>query len=206
MWLHLGWGLLLVVASSLAIYPRFGMFHLQPALPALAWLACLTLDHILRSSISRLVAVGVTLGLSAFWLTWAGSAYQVVIQNDQPRQIWEYSDLVPLAEQVRQHIGSTDCVYIFPDDEATANLYYLTRCLPPSFWVFSYPWNMFGWIKDRVLQTLQDQPPEWIVYLPGRWDIERYAPEVTGYIQSHYRRVAPLHWAEGEVWLLERSP
>jgi hypothetical protein len=91
---------------------------------------------------------------------------------------------------------------VFPDDEATANLYYLMRHLPPGFWIFSYPWNMSDSIKSRVLSTLRKESPEWIVYLPGRWKINHYAPEIVTFIQAHYRKAAKLNWAGGRILLL----
>jgi len=206
LWLSLGWGLTLLATSSLSLYPRFGFFHLQPALPAIAWLSSLTLDRALRSNDSpRVFVTGVALSLSFYWLIMAGSAYQRIAQVDPPRRIWEYSDLMPLAAEIRRHVGTTDCVYVFPDDEATANLYYLMRCLPPRSWIFHYPWYMSGPIKSRILQMLEDDPPEWILHFPGRWDVERHAPEIMDYISTHYQRVAELHWAQGQAWLLRRS-
>jgi len=212
-WLNLGWGLILLAASSLTAYPRFAFFHLQAALPVLAWLSSLTLAFALRPGNSNSAlqsspsfATGIAIALSAFWIITAGSAYQSVFRADQPRKVWEYTDLVPLADEIRQRIGPTDCIYIFPDDEATANLYYLLRCLPPKFWGFSYPWYMSDSVKSRIVLTLQEHPPEWVVYFPGRWDIENRAPEVIAYIQDNYQRDAKLHWVQGEVWLLKRVP
>jgi len=212
-WLNLGWGLILLAASSLTAYPRFAFFHLQAALPVLAWLSSLTLAYALRPRNSNSAlqsspyfATGVVIALSVFWIVTAGSAYQSVFRADQPRKVWEYTDLVPLAGEIRQRIGPTDCIYIFPDDEATANLYYLMRCFPPKFWVFSYPWYMLDSVKSRIVLTLQEHPPKFIVYFPGRWDIENRAPEVNAYIQDNYQRDAKLHWAQGEVWLLKRVP
>jgi hypothetical protein len=212
-WLNLGWGLILLAASSLTAYPRFAFFHLQASLPVLAWLSSLTLAYALlpRNSNSALqsspsFATGIAIALSVFWITTAGFAYQSVFRADQPQKVREYSDLVPLADEIRQHIGSTDCIYIFPDDEATANLYYLMRCLPPKFWIFSYPWYMMDSVKSRIVLTLQEHPPKFIVYFPGRWGIENHAPEVNAYIQDNYQCDAKLHWKRVEVWLLKRVP
>jgi len=206
LWLSLGWGLVLLVASSLTAYPRFEMFHFQAALPVLAWLSVVPLAMALRPrNPGRSFAVGMTVSLVAFWLAIAALAYQPVAKAGQARKIWEYSDLVPLAAEIREQIRPQDCIYIFPDDEATANLYYLTGCVP-RFWVFSYPWYMVDPAKQRILTALEEDPPQWVVTFPGKWEIEKYAPEVTGYLEDHYRREAELHWAQGEAWLLKRLP
>jgi len=61
-------------------------------------------------------------------------------------------------------------------------------------------------IKQRILSALEEDPPQWVVTFPGRWEIEKYAPEVIGYLEEHYYREAELHFAEGEAWLLKRLP
>jgi hypothetical protein len=206
-WLQLGLGLTLLAASSVSAYPRFSFFHLQATLPWLALVSALTLAYLLRSKISgRFLTISIALALSVFWLITAGSAYRPVAAQAAQQFIWEYSDLVPVAQTIRQSIGPTDCVYIFPDDEATANLYYLLRCSPPRFWIFHYPWYMFDWVRTRIISTLDADPPEWIAYFPGRWDAENRAPEIMKSLQDHYQREASFQWAQGEVWLLRRLP
>ncbi len=212
-WLDLAWGLILFAASSLTVYPRFEFFHLQAALPVLAWLSALTLAPVFRprssdtaSQSTRYLATSMAVSLSIFWIITAGSVYQPVFHGDQPQRVTEYSNLVPLADEIGQRIGRTDCFYVFPDDEPTSNLYYLTQCLPPKFWVFTYPWYMLEPVRGRILDELEGAPPEWIVYFPDRWDTENTAPDVIAYIQDNYEPDVELHWRLGEVWLLKRVP
>lgn len=206
MWLSLGWGLVLLVTSSMTAYPRFELFHFQAALPVLAWLSAVPLAVALPPrNPGRSFAAGIIVTLLAISLIIAAPAYRPVVKAGQAQKIWEYSDLVPLAAEIRQQIGPDDCIYLFPDDEATANLYYLTRCLP-RFWVFTYPWYMVDPVRQRILAALEEDPPQWVVTFPGRWEIEEYAPEVMGYLEDHYRPEAELHWAQGEAWLLRRLP
>ena len=205
-WLSLGWGLVLLVTSSLTAYPRFELFHFQAALPVLAWLSAVPLALALPSRRhGRLVAAGIAVALLAVWLIIAAPAYRAVVRANQVQKIWEYSDLVPLAAGIREQIGPQGCIYIFPDDEATSNLYYLTGCVP-GFWVFSYPWYMVDTVKQRILTALEEDPPQWLVTFPGRCEIEKYAPEVMSYLEDHYRREVELHFAQGETWLLKRLP
>jgi hypothetical protein len=212
-WLNLGWGLILLAASSLTAYPQFELFHLQAALPVLAWLSSLTLAFALRpcssdaaSQSRRYVAASVAIALSVFWIITAGSAYQSVFREDQPQQVSQYTDLVPLAAEIRQRIGPTDCIYILPDTERSANLYYLLRCLPPRFWVYSYPHYMLEPVRSRIVRILQEHPPEWIVRFPGFGAMEDRAPEVIAYIQDNYERDVELLWRQRKVWLLKRLP
>jgi hypothetical protein len=205
-WLTLGWGLLLLAAGSVTAFPRFEFFHLQAILPVLAVVSAMTLAQALRSQISgRYFALGMLVGLSAFWLITEGSNYRMVVRADQPSKISEYSDLLPLAQDIKGIIGPAGCVYIFPDDEAVANLYYLLHCSPPKFWIFHYPWYLLDWVRARIMLTLEEDPPDWVVYFPGRWDAEKRFPEAIRYFQDHYSQVAAFQWAQGEVRLLKRS-
>jgi len=206
-WLHIGLGLTLLAASSVAAYPRFGFFHLQATLPWLALASASTFAHVWRSQTAgRVFVTGIGVGLCVLWLTTASPLYGTAIAAPEPQYIGEYSDLEPVAQGIGQYIDPADSVYIFPDDEATANLYYLLDCSPPGFWIFHYPWYMFDWVGNRILSALEAEPPEWIVYFPGRWDAENLAPEITIYFQDHYLRETSFQWAQGEVWLLGRLP
>ena len=204
-------GLVLLVSSSLMIYPRFGFFHLQTSLPILAWLSGTTLAKIFyegsKSKSSLYLIRGLVCSLPLLWLLYAGipPVYHA-LRSSQPRKIYEYSDLVPLANEIRQRIGPADCIYVLPDDEATANLYYLTQCKPPELWApTSYPWFMIDTVKSQIVSALEKAAPGWIVYFPGRWGIEHHGQELLNYVQENYHLEATLSWAEGEVWLLRRT-
>jgi hypothetical protein len=206
-WPWQGWALVLLAAASVTIYPRFAAFHLQAALPVLAVVSSLGLAWLWRiRGRGRLLATGIAVAVSALWLIVAIPDYKPVLDTSSPQQIWEYSDLLPLAREIRQQIGPEGCAYLFPDDEAAANLYYLLGCSPPNFWIFHYPWYMLDWVQARILLSLQAHPPEWVVYRPGRWNIEQYAPDIVGYLQAHYQREASFQWTQGEAWLLRRVP
>ena len=115
------------------------------------------------------------------------------------------ADLVPLAGDIREQIGPDACVYLAPDDEAVSNLYYLLNCLPPRYWVFTgYPWHSIDRIASRVLETVQQAPPEWVAYFPGRWLVEQHNPKLIAYIQDHYELISTLSWDQGEVQLMRR--
>ena len=214
-WSREGWALVLLVTSSLTAYPRFGFFHLQASLPILAWLSGTTLARLLNvrdqkgfeGTNHRSLLAGIACSVMLLWTLHAGIPYYNSLSDGQPREIWEYTDLVPLAQEVRQHIGPTDCVYVFPDDEATANLYYLTQCRPPKFWMpTSYPWFTLDMLKPKAIRALEQASPEWVVYFPGRWGIERHGQEILTYIQEKYQLETQLTWAKGEVQLLRRRP
>lgn len=204
-WLRLGWGLILLATSVVTAYPRFHFFHLQPALPILAWLSVQTLAAALRGhGTSRTFAAGTALALSLYWALTAGAGYRAVLEQEE-QYVYEYSNLIPVAEEVLRHTAPGERIFIFPDDEATANLYYLTGALPPKPWIFTYPWYMMDWVEEEILSHLETDPPDWIVSFPERWDIEDHAPRVMDYIAKAYRQDTPLTWEQGQGWLLQRK-
>ena len=38
-------------------------------------------------------------------------------------------------------------------------------------------------VKTKALTALEDNPPEWVVYLPDRWQVNIYAPEIVDYVE-----------------------
>lgn len=201
-------GLVLFVTSSLTVYPRFGFFHLQASLPVLAWLSGTTLARFIKTrdgEESTRLLKGMFCSLLLLWAIQASIPLFHALSSSQNRKIYEYSNLVSLAHQIRQHIGSEGCIYVLPDDEATANLYYLTQCLPPELWApTSYPWFMIEAVKPKIVSALEKASPEWVVYFPSRWGIEQHGQELLNYVQAHYQLVGKLEWSEGEVLLLKR--
>ena len=212
-WETAGWGLLLAVASCVGVYPRYGAFHLQPLLPVLAWLSAMALVRLRgaggrsthgapgnrRVFVVSVVVVGL-LSIVPFVTT-----YRSILDPPWPRVFKEYSDLRPLATEVTRVTGGGGSLYVFPDDEATANLYYLLRTPPPRFWIFAYPWYMTTQSRQRILRMLDGEQPRWVVRPVGRWETDRSAPDVVAYINDHYNIRARLQWAQGAVEVLERG-
>jgi hypothetical protein len=205
-WMHAGLGLTLVVASSATAYPRFEFFHLQATLPLLASVSAFAVAYLLgRARPIRLAFMAIVVALSAFWLMTAGSAYRLIMAPPALQPVRQYSELVPLAREIRQYIGPADCIYIFAEVEGNSNLYYLLRCLPPKFWIFHYPWNMEPWMRNQVIASLAVNPPKWIAYFPNRWNAGHNAPDIMQYLQDHYQGTN-FKSAVGDMQLLRRMP
>jgi hypothetical protein len=197
--------LVAVTAGTLTVFPRFEFYHLQPALPALAVLSAFTLSQVLHLHAIRQFAAGTVFGLTLFWaVTTVVPAYRPVVRPQRERLIWEYSNLVPLSEQIRRHIGKAGTFYVFPDYEATSNLYYLLNSEPPPFWIFHYPWFLSGPIRTRILTSLDTFRPEWIVIFPHRIEALQQARDIQAYIDARYRYETRFSWIWGDVLLLRR--
>jgi hypothetical protein len=205
-WLVIAWGLILAFTSSLAAYPRFEFFHLQGTFAVLVVVCAISLAYIARKQHGpRRITIAIPSAAAVLWVLTAGVAYHPVLERNVQQKIFQYSDLMPMAKEVRQAIGSSNSVYFLPDDEFTSNIYYLMGCRPPGFWTFHYPWMMVDRVRARTALVLAKTPPQWVVYFPGHWGIETSAPEIVSLIQSRYREVARLKTPEREAWLLERK-
>ncbi|MFB3852652.1 MAG: glycosyltransferase family 39 protein [Vicinamibacterales bacterium] len=214
-WETNGWALALLSSSGLALYPRFAAFHLQASLPALSWLSATALHSAARGNEnqrlpfprtlrrSTLVAA-CALVLAVFSVAALAHTFRAVAGNVEPREIQEYSDLDTLALNVKTVTRDSGPIYVFPDDEATANLYYLLRKPPPRFWVFTYPWYMVPRVRQQIVRALEDAPPRWIVHRPNAWEIDRFAPDVVSYIRARYVVRAQIPWRGEQVQILER--
>ncbi len=51
-----------------------------------------------------------------------------------------------------------------------------------------------------MLKPVQENPPGWMIYFPGRWDAERHALELFGYVETNYPLRTKLHWDQGDAW------
>ncbi len=205
----MGLAFMMLIASSATAFPRFELFHLQTSLPILSVISGCVLARLLqrpKQSIHEEIhafGMGIACSLLVLWGWWGGMVYYNAFRSEQPRRIWEYSDLISLRDALRERINSNECVYLLPDDEGIANLYYLMNCLPPALWVpTSYPWFTLDIIKQRVLQDLATLPPKWVIYFPNRWEIEQHGSEIVAFVQSRYQPIERILWNGQEVYLL----
>jgi hypothetical protein len=84
-----------------------------------------------------------------------------------------------------------------------ANLYYHLGCEPPRYWVFHYSWYMAeDRIRDAAYAALVQAEPEWVVYFPGWWNPEHFAPEIVEYVTTNYRHETDVQWdwRSAQLW------
>ncbi len=208
-WKEIGLWLCTMISGAFVLYPRYGTWKLQPILAIFILLAVWIVSIVLRSrqdQFTRAFSIGVVGIICVYWLLGNVPAHVSAIRNTEPRLISEYSEPEALAGQIREVVGEPKSIYIFVDDEATSNLYYLLNTPPPQYWIFHYPWYMTDNIKSRILASLQESPPEWIVYLPGRWEMDKYAPELINYVESNYQAESTLTFFTGPALLMRRIP
>jgi hypothetical protein len=202
--------ILVVLAASLTFaFPRFEPVHLQPFLALTAVISGQVLDQLLTSqafpSFNRILQKGLAGLLAGIWVWGATTGTIPFLNFTTPQKIYEYSNLPALAGEIRQKIGEQDCIYILPEDEANGNLYYLLGCFPPRPWFFtSYPWYSRNGLAQQSLKAFINLNPKYVLYYPGRWQIESHNPDLVRYALDNYEKIFPLSFSEGEAWLMVR--
>jgi hypothetical protein len=200
----IAWAVLMLIGAGITVYPTFLFYHLQGYLAFLAVIYGMILYQAYAKT-GRWFSLAICLSLSIYWvLTFGWAGYQPLLETNTPRYLWEYSNLVPLSAEVRNRLGPDVCFYNFPDDEATSNLYYLTGCPPPSFYIFHYPGYSAEPIKSWIMADVLAHPPDNILYFPARWEFYKRYPELQAWIDANYRQTDTLPWDGGEVRLLRR--
>ena len=210
-WSSDGMLILIFLSGLITAYPRFEPFHLQPMLPALAIISGLVLTRFFTGDSTSISDNKLNLGIiSAFVIFWLAFGITGMVNSYKPgetRSIHEYSDLPPIAFQIRQQIGMDACIYLLPEDEANSNLYYLLNCQPPLFWAFtSYPWLSRGNLPDQEISALEKADPEWVLYFPGRWAVESHNPRLVSYVATNYQKVTQINSNQGEIWVMKHNP
>ncbi|TSC88373.1 MAG: Uncharacterized protein G01um101416_41 [Microgenomates group bacterium Gr01-1014_16] len=154
---------------------RFGLIHLQPAVPFFA----LALSALSRTSKPRFIFC---LALTTAWL-----GYFYTHQNNlfQTKYFDSYS--TELAAQISRRVQPGDRIFLLG---VNPHLYPLTWTLPPArTFVFQFPWfiNTAG---DRILNGLRSDPPQLVVYNPvsniDNQYLRDYGSRLVEYIQSNY--------------------
>lgn len=204
-WQHPALWLVLMCAASFTAYPRFEFFHLQPALPFVGLLSAFAIRQALRfEGPARAFAASMVIAVSLFWIASQGNSYVEAFNPGRARPIYEYSNLPPLAAEIRKETGDSRSFYLFGDDEEVSNLYYFLEAAPPRFWIFHYPWYTLDWMQQRMVAALDEDSTEWVIYFPGQWDVEKSAPLVLEYIDEHYQAVKTIEWQGSQVRVLKR--
>jgi hypothetical protein len=208
-WRQVGLWVCILITSSFTAYPRYNTLHLLPTLPVSILISVWILSVLLRSRESRFIrsfSIGITIAIAGLWFMNHSSMHLDAIRNPQPRTIAEYSNLETLATEIRQITGKPDSLYIIVDDESISNLYYLLDSPPPGYWIFHYSWYMLPEVKSKILVVLEETTPEWVVYIPERWQIETYAPELIDYVHANYTETNEFTLDGGPVYLMHRIP
>ena len=201
--------LAMFLLGALLIYPRYTPRHWPAAFPFLAMLSGCTIGDLVRSwrasRTNSLLWVGAA--VVTLWLAIAAIVYVPVIRDPKPDQWSEYSDLVPLAAELRERLPAGGSVVLVPLDEGNANLSYLLGRLPAPYWLFNYSWWVNPTVIGRWLEVMEESKPPTVLYFPEGIDLASSAPEILDYVNRNYALVDTVGWGNSrQVQIMLRRP
>ena len=167
--------LLWALLSFLFIFPRFGLFHLQPAL-AFAALSLgqsiqkISLKKYFKKSTFKLFAIGYVLLASLIWHR------HIRLFWHKPPRFFEpeiYAAAQNLAELTQPN---EPLLFLNAPDQ----LFFLSQRLPPKPWAITFPWYMeIPGIQERLIQAVKDQAVQSVVF--------SHYQNQGGYVPGSYR-------------------
>ncbi len=190
LWKQPGYRLVLTMGAGAAnlAFPRYAPFHLAAAFPFFVISAAGVVIESMKDDgaftrmlvkfrLSRLV---LTSGIVCIALStahpWRSAGNRV--------RILEYDNLAPVSELVRSRLAPGKRMAIFPEDEATSNLYVQSQRLPPGYWLLTYPWYIEDGVQARLIQGLSKV--DLVVFFPGR-ELQGRLPEK--YMSLYYQAI-----------------
>lgn len=171
-WLPLAWFL----TAFLFIFPRWGLFHLQPALAFFSILMGKVLIDWTRSLSKKtnfLLLAAIIFVTPFFQVRFYKEWWQRSIRFFEP-QVYN------LAQWLKENTKEDEAIFNL---NAPDQLYFLAKREPVKPWAANYAWYYeAGNLKERVLGVLQEKPPTWIIYQPpgggGEFAAGTYQPKL----------------------------
>mgnify|MGYP005847378163 CR=1 FL=1 len=199
--------LLFLLLGALLVYPRYSSRHWAAAFPFIATLsgiACADLmagwpQHKAAHNQQSMVAAVILL-----WVAIIGLVYIPALKDPKPPRWAEYSELIELADTLRDRIPAQGRVVLLPTDEGNSNLHYILGQFPPHYWLMNYPWWMNQVTITRWLVTMEKEKPYTLLLFPGGTTLMSNYPEIGQYINDKYRLADTVEWGDGRVQIMFR--
>ncbi|MFC1710096.1 glycosyltransferase family 39 protein [Patescibacteria group bacterium] len=160
------------IVAFMGVYPRWGLFHFQPALPFLAISGGLVLSKLNKVGsflkITALIYMGLVLLLFGKYF---------VRSINTPDRFLE-DDTFTVSEYINDKVGDNGEVYIM---NTWDNIYVFSNTVPSSgYWVPHLSWVMDQpGVQEKLVRQLENNKPEIIIMRPyGMNDLSSYKPEL----------------------------
>jgi hypothetical protein len=199
------WLLLFLMAACIFLYPRYSGRHWAAAFPflaAIAGIVCADIVDAVRKSPAKYFQYGLAFTFILWWFLQAALTSGQRINQPQSLVISEYTNLLPLANDLRSRLPSGGGLVLLPVDEGNANLYYQLGRLPPRYYLDFYPYFVNDRTSQKWLDAVEIEKPQTLVYFKDRFDLAKYSPQILEYVESHYRVVDIISWEESEVQIM----
>lgn len=186
--------ILFLLAAIIAIYPRFSLFHFQPALAFLTIIAVIICKH-LQKKYQLWFVCGIILTSIAVMLLVTKNFTQEVrfyAKNDQK-----------FSEQIINRIHPSERIFLLG---SISSQYVFTRTVPPTHWSDNFGWYLeIPGVQEWMLEGFYKEPPAIIFRnIPGggNWyDLGVYQPQkIVEYINIYYDKKEIIQ-NNIEVWI-----
>lgn len=173
----------------LSAFPRFSLFHLQPALAVFV----VTVGYLLN--LNKKYFVLLFLPVLFLWKA-------VILNPNKDDRFYTQSD-VNMANQVKKRVGDNKVYLLGPSSIE----YVLSNTIPPKPWIENYVWHFeTPNMQERLIEGWKINSPEYIYWsIPqnGNWyDLGTYQPkEVVKYIIDNYKKIDQQD--DVEIWKLQ---
>lgn len=199
----------LILASFMLVFPRWGLFHLQPFI-ALLFIGSshFFIDFLLKYE--SLPIIKKPKNFSKFVLFFVVIVW-IVVTGRQMQRFWDkpirFFDptIYRIASEISAR-GYTNNVYIFNSPD---QLYLLTGSVPAiKPYVQNFSWQMeVPGVQEKIVASLHLNRPEYIIYSPvndpGGLEVGRYEPKkIVEYLKTHYILKDKI---ADDVWVLEKN-
>lgn len=142
------------ILSFLFIFPRFGLFHLQPALA----FASLSLASSLQSIKFKRHLVLVTCYLLLVALVWLR---QIKLFWHQPPRFFE-PDILAAADKLKTLTDPHQPIFML---NAPDQLLFLSNRLPTKPWATTFPWYLeLPGMQNRLIQSIKDKQDQAVLF------------------------------------------
>ena len=172
-----------MILSIPFIFPRFGLFHFQPAL---AFAAIVLAQHIKKAKLVPLILIPYSIFISLLWFR------QVKYFWHQPPRFFE-PQIVAAAQKLRQST-SADQRLLFIN--APEQLLILAQRLPTQPWADTFPWYLeVPRLQSEIIANATNQREHGIVFIPyqdqGQFTPGSYIPaQIDQYRQQFTQQIS----------------
>ncbi|OGY19147.1 MAG: hypothetical protein A2784_00105 [Candidatus Chisholmbacteria bacterium RIFCSPHIGHO2_01_FULL_48_12] len=179
-----------IILSFLFIFPRFGLFHLQPALAFASLSLAASLQSIKLRRLHFYAFMPFTLIISLLWYR------QITLFWHKPTRFFEPEILA--AAQKLKSATSADKPILFLN--APDQLMVLADRLPVKPWAITFPWYLeLPGFQQRVISAVEDQQVTSVIFSPGF-----YRPkDLDDFINQHFPEITPI---SDQIQLKSRTP
>lgn len=187
-----------MILSFLFIFPRFGLFHLQPALAFASLSLAASLQSIkLRSYTFKLFAIGYLLLAGLIWVR------QIKLYWHQPTRFFE-PEILAMAQKISTLTQPNRPVFML---NAPDQLLFLSNRLPTKPWAITFPWYLeLPGMQQRFINAVTDQQVPAVVFSPYKHQDQftpgSYRPtDLDNFIKTNFTQEVKL---ADNIYLLTR--